>query len=131
MKVDVHQNFSPTEVTTMERLVDINSQIKALETEKQKLVEKVKRFMQAINVSSVDVNGTALSLIESSRRTVTRTTKDQFIAELINMNKQHLVQYDITPDLDSIFAEVDAGTLPKDFVDKYVKVTPIVTLRCN
>lgn len=131
MKVDAHQNFSPAEVTTMEHLVDINSQIKALETEKQKLVEKVKRYMQAINVSSVDVNGTALTLVESSRRTVTKSTKDQFIAELVNMNKKHLVQYEISPDLDSIFAEVDAGTLPQDFVDKYVKVTPVVTLRCN
>ena len=62
---------------------------------------------------------------------VTKATKDSFIAELVGLNKQHLVITSIEPDLDSIFAEVDAGSLDKVLVDQYVKVTPVVTLRCN
>ena len=87
--------------------------------------------MIAAKADKVGVDGSTLTLIESTRKTVTKDTKDEFVANLVGMGKKHLITYSIEPDLDSVFAEVDAGSLGRDFVDKYVKVTPVVTLRCN
>lgn len=130
-KVDAKQHFTPTTVMKMERLLEINEQMKALETEKQAIVDHIKGQMQAGNITNASINGATIALSEGARRTVVASTKEQFIAELIALDKKHLIQYDIKPDLDSIFAEVSAGTLAEDLVQKYVKVTPVVTLRCN
>lgn len=123
--------FSVAEVKEMEELAKINEEMKKLESRKKSLSDNVKKYMVAAKIDKVDVNGTSFSLTESERRTVTKATKDQFIAELVGLGKQHLVVTSIEPDLDSIFAEVDAGGLTKAMVDQYVKVTPVVTLRCN
>lgn len=123
--------FNPSQIQDMEELVSVNEELKKLETKKKALSDTVKKHMLAAKVDKLNVSGSTLSLIESVRRTVSKTSKDQFIADLVGMNKKHLVSYSIEPDLDSIFAEVDAGTLDKDFVDKHVKVTPVTTLRCN
>lgn len=123
--------FAPNKVQEMKDLVEINEQMKILEAKKKVLVDKVKGYMVGSNIDKTDVDGATLSVIESTRKTVTKATKDEFIASLVGMGKNHLVQYSIEPDLDSIFAEVDAGSLKKDFVDSYVKVTPVTTLRCN
>ena len=103
----------------------------ALEAKKKNLVDVVKSAMTAKKLGDVDINGNKLSLTTSERRTVTKATKDEFVAALVSQGKKHLVNYSIEPDVDSIFAEVDAGTLNKSFVDTYVKVTSVVTLRCN
>lgn len=124
-------NFNAQQIQEMEELVRINEEMKKLEAKKKTLSDNVKVHLMNAKVDKVDVNGSTLSLTESERRTVTKSSKDQFVAELVGMGKQNLVTYSIEPDLDSIFAEVGAGTLGKDFVDKYVKVTPVVTLRCN
>lgn len=123
--------FNSAQVQEMADLIAINEEMKKLEAKKKTLSDNVKKHMVAAKVDKVDLNGSTLSLTESSRKTVTKATHDQFIAELVSMGKKHLVNYSIEPDLDSIFAEVDAGTLGQDFVDKYVKVTPVITLRCN
>lgn len=123
--------FSVQEVQEMEELVRINDEMKKLESRKKTLSDNVKKYMTTAKIDKVNVNGSSFSLTESDRRTVTKATKDQFIAELVSLGKQHLVITSIEPDLDSIFAEVDAGGLAKDMVDKYVKVTPVTTLRCN
>ena len=52
-------------------------------------------------------------------------------AESFNGDKKHLVKTSIEPDIESIFAEVDAGTLDSNMVNSYVKVTPVTTLRCD
>ena len=111
--------------------MEINEKMKVLETRKKALSDNIKTHMVSAKVDKVCVNGSILGLTESTRKTVTKATKDEFIANLVGMGKKHLVSYSIEPDLDSIFAEVDAGSLGQDFVDKYVKVTPVVTLRCN
>lgn len=129
--IDATTHFNVSQVQEMEQLVNINEEMKKLEAKKKVLSDKIKGYMMASNVDKIDVNGSTLSLTESERRTVTKATKDQFIADLVGMNKKHLVTYSIEPDLDSIFAEVSAGTIGKDFVDNYVKVTPVITLRCN
>lgn len=123
--------FSPDEIQTMEELVAVNEEMKKLEAKKKNLVDAVKNAMTAKKLDNVDINGSKLSLTTSERRTVTKATKDEFVAALVSQGKKHLVNYSIEPDVDSIFAEVDAGTLNKSFVDTYVKVTPVVTLRCS
>lgn len=129
--VDATTHFSVGQVQEMKDLLAINEELKALEAKKKVLVDTVKKYLEDAKIDKVDVSGSSISLTDSERRTVTKSTKDEFIAELVGMGKKHLVNYTIDPDLDSIFAEVDAGTLAKDFVDKYVKVTPVKTLRCN
>lgn len=129
--VDATTHFNVQQVQEMEALLAINEELKVLEAKKKALVDNVKQHLVNANIDKVAVNGETISLTETERRTVTKSTKDQFVAELVGMGKKHLVNYTIDPDLDSIFAEVDAGSLAKDFVDKYVKVTPVVSLRCN
>ena len=129
--VSAISHFNASEYQEMRDLVAINEEIKQLEAKKKVLSDSVKKHLVNAKIDKVDVDGSTLTIIELTRNTVTKSTKDQFIAELVGMNKKHLVTYSIEPDLDSIFAEVDAGTLGKDFVDKYVKVTPVTTLRCN
>jgi hypothetical protein len=129
--VNATTHFTQAQVQEMNELVAINEEMKKLEAKKKTLSDNVKKYMVAAKIDKVSVNGNVLGLTESVRRTVTKATKDEFIANLVGMGKKHLVNYSIEPDLDSIFAEVDAGTLGQDFVDAYVKVTPVVTLRCN
>lgn len=129
--IDASQVFGAKEYADMEALSQVNEEMKKLEAKKKVLSDKVKSYMQSLNIDKCDVNGSTFSLTEAQRRTVTKATKDSFIAELVGLKKQHLVITSIEPDLDSIFAEVDAGSLDKALVDQYVKVTPVVTLRCN
>lgn len=130
-KIDAINNFTTSQVNEMNELITVNEELKKLEAKKKTLSDNIKKHMINAKINRVDVNGNILNLVESTRKTVTKSTKDEFIAELIGKNKKHLVTYSIEPDLDSIFAEVDAGLLESDFVDSYVKVTPVVTLRCN
>ena len=123
--------FTPAEVQKMEELVAINEEMKKLEAKKKVLVDDVKTYMTKNKIDKVDVNGNTLSLVASERRTVTKATKDEFIANLVALGKKHLVNYSIEPDLDSIFTEVDSGQLDGNMVNQYVKVTPVMTLRCN
>lgn len=129
--IDASSVFGAKELSDMEELVQVNEEMKKLEARKKILSDSVKGHMQKLNIDKCAVNGSTFSLTESQRRTVTKATKDMFIAELVGLNKKHLVLTSIEPDLDSIFAEVDAGSLDKDLVDKYVKVSPVITLRCN
>ena len=129
--VDANTIFNSKEICEIEELIDINKQIKELETRKKELNDKLKDNMKSLNVSNFTLNGSSFSLIETQRRTITKATKDKFIAELVGLNKQYLLTTSIEPDLDSIFSEVDAGTLDKDLVHKYVKVSDVTTLRCN
>lgn len=129
--VSAISHFNATQYQEMKELVAVNEEMKKLEAKKKILSDSVKAHMIAAKIDKVNVDGSTLGLTEGVRRTVTKATKDQFIADLVGMGKKHLVNYSIEPDLDSIFAEVDAGMLGQDFVDKYVKVTPTTTLRCN
>lgn len=129
--IDASTVFGTNEFSEMQELVRINEEMKKLESRKKVLSDNVKQYMQNLNIDKCSVDGAYLSLTESQRRTISKNNKDAFIAELVALNKRHLVVTSIEPDLDSIFAEVDAGSLDKALVDNYVKVTPVVTLRCN
>lgn len=129
--LDARQNFTPSQVAEIEELLKINDELKMLDKRKKNLVESVKSYMRKINATDIELDGTGISITESMRRTVTAKTKDEFIAQLVSRGKNHLIKTTIDPDVDSIFAEVDAGVLDKDFVETYIKSTPVVTLRCD
>lgn len=130
-KVDIRSLFSATEVQYFEELRKVNDEIKALEAQKQNIVGLVKTLMQSKNITAGELDDASFSLVKASRRTIAKGQKDSFIADLVANNAKHLITYSIEPDLDGIFAEVDAGTLDKSLVDKYVKVTDYYTLRCS
>ena len=123
--------FDEQERADMAELVDINTQLKALEAKKKTISEKVKSAMVNKKIDKVDINGSKLSIIQSTRTMVSKKTKDEFIAQLVGLGKKHLIKTSIEPDIESIFAEVDAGTLDSNMVNSYVKVTPVTTLRCD
>ena len=129
--IDANIAFDEQERADMAELVDINTQLKVLEAKKKTISEKVKSAMVNKNIDKVDINGSKLSIIQSTRTMVSKKTKDEFIAQLVGLGKQHLVKTSIEPDIESIFAEVDAGTLDSNMVNSYVKVTPVTTLRCD
>lgn len=130
-KTNVRALYAPSEVSDFEALQSVNEEIKALEVKKQELVGRVKAHMQGKNVTAAELDGYGFTLIPSSRRMIARGQKDNLVAELVNDGKKHLVTYSIEPDLDSIFAEVNAGRLSQDIIDKYIKVTDVITLRCG
>ena len=123
--------FDEQERADMAELVDINTQLKALEARKKTISEKVKSAMVNKKIDKVDINGSKLSIIQSTRKMVSKKTKDEFIAQLVGLGKKHRIKTSIDPDIESIFAEVDAGTLDSNMVNSYVKVTPVTTLRCD
>lgn len=129
--IDANIAFDEQERADMAELVDINTQLKDLEARKKTVSEKVKASMVSKKIDKVDINGSKLSIIQSTRTTVTKKTKDEFIAQLVGLGKRHLVKTSIEPDVESIFAEVDAGTLDGNMVNNYVKVSPVTTLRCD
>ena len=129
--IDANIAFDEQERADMAELVDINTQLKILEAKKKTISEKVKSAMVNKKIDKVDINGSKLSIIQSTRTMVSKKTKDEFIAQLVGLGKQHLVKTSIEPDIESIFAEVDAGTLDSNMVNSYVKVTPVTTLRCD
>ena len=81
--IDAITNFTPSQVQEMEELVAINEELKVLEAKKKKISDNVKKHMVDAKLDKVNVNGSILSLVESTRRTVTKSTKDEFIAELV------------------------------------------------
>ena len=129
--IDANIAFDEQERADMAELVDINTQLKILEAKKKTISEKVKSAMVNKKIDKVDIDGSKLSIIQSTRTMVPKKTKDEFIAQLVGLGKQHLVKTSIEPDIESIFAEVDAGTLDSNMVNSYVKVTPVTTLRCD
>ena len=129
--IDANIAFDEQERADMTELVYINTQLKALEAKKKTISEKVKSAMVNKKIDKVDIDGSKLSIIQSTRTMVPKKTKDEFIAQLVGLGKQHLVKTSIEPDIESIFAEVDAGTLDSNMVNSYVKVTPVTTLRCD
>lgn len=129
--IDANIAFDEQERADMAELVYINTQLKALEAKKKTISEKVKSAMVNKKIDKVDIDGSKLSIIQSTRTMVPKKTKDEFIAQLVGLGKQHLIKTSIEPDIESIFAEVDAGTLDSNMVNSYVKVTPVTTLRCD
>ena len=56
--------FDEQERADMAELVDINTQLKALEARKKTISEKVKSAMVNKKIDKVDINGSKLSIIQ-------------------------------------------------------------------
>jgi hypothetical protein len=82
-------------------------------------------------VSSLNWSGSTLQLISSSRVTVSKATKDEFVAKLNAMGKGALLKIEIEVDKETLQTEMDLGTIDPNFVNQYVKFTDILTLRCS
>ena len=128
-KIDETSHLVEENKKTITDLININNQIKLLEQKKEMLLADVKTLMKTNNVSEITFNGTKLALSSTERKTVQKKDKDKFVSELIDLNKKHLLLHTITVDVDSVLAEVDAGIISKDIVKKYIKITPVDTLR--
>lgn len=128
-KIDETSHLVEENKKTITDLININNQIKLLEQKKEMLLADVKTLMKTNNVSEITFNGTKLALSSIERKTVQKKDKDKFVSELIDLNKKHLLLHTITVDVDSVLAEVDAGIISKDIVKKYIKITPVDTLR--
>lgn len=102
----------------------LNETIKRLDKDKKKLTEEVKDIFERYNITDLEHDGSTLTVTEKVRKTVTKATKDKFIMELINQGKNYLVMQSVDVDVDTIYTEYQNGTIDKDFVDKYVKITP-------
>ena len=81
--IDANIAFDEQERADMAELVDINTQLKALEAKKTTISETVKSAMVNKKIDKVDINGSKLSIIQSTRTMVPKKTKDEFI-KLIN-----------------------------------------------
>ena len=129
MACKAEDHYTSSELRDMTSLVDVIARKKELEKEEKRLKDKVKSYM-ALNQHDVLQlpSGDIIAITSSLRKTITKSTKDQFVGELIALGKNYLLLTSIDPDLDSVFAEVDSGQLDKAMVDKYVKVTEVRTL---
>lgn len=103
----------------------MNETIKRLDKDKKRLTEEVKDIFEKYHINdSFEHDGSTLTVTEKVRKTVTKSTKDQFIMELINMGKNYLVMQSVDVDTDTIYSEYQNNTIDKDLVDKYMKITP-------
>lgn len=125
-------SITKEEQDIIERFISIHETTKKLDKEKKALSEKVKSIFDKYSIpDSLDYNGTSLKVTESVRKTIKESTKDKFINKLISLGKQYLVQTSITIDADSVYSEVQCGTLDADMVKEYMTITSVKTLRCD
>ena len=107
----------------------MNETVKRLDKDKKKLTEDVKAIFEKYHISDpLDFEGSTLTVTESTRKTVNKAKKDRFIQELVNMGKNYLVIQTMDIDTDTIYAEVENGSLDKNFVEQYMSITPTKTL---
>ncbi len=109
--------------------VVLNEQSKRVEKDKKKLNEEVKEIFDKYRITDpLDFEGSTLTVTESTRKTVAKATKDQFVQVLINMGKNYLVMPSVEIDTDTIYSEVENGMIDEAVVKKYMSITPIKTL---
>lgn len=131
MAIDLQTVVTPEEYKKMERLVEINTTMKNFESEKKTLTDEVKDIMSRLNIDNGSVGAASFTLVHSTRKQLPKAVHDKFVAELVGLNKQNLIVTSIEPNLDAVMDEVDAGTLDRSLVEKYVSISDVRTLRCN
>jgi len=119
------------EMSIINEFIEVKKDLDALEKRKKKLSDKVKAMMIYEDVDKIVVGTHKLSITHSERKTVPTVTKDELVAKLIGIGKNYLLTYEIVPNVEQIMEELDAGNIDKSLVDKYIKITPITTLRCD
>ena len=122
-------NLTHDELKIFEERALIADTMKSLDIKEKKLSQQVKDIFKKYQiVDSVDVYGKKFTVSESTRKTIGKSDKDQFVSELINLNKKYLLTQSIDIDTDTLYEEYQNGTIDKSIVDKYMKITPIQKL---
>lgn len=121
--------MSEEDQKTIRDFIVINEQSKRVDKDKKKLNEDVKAIFEKYKINDpLDFEGSTLTVTESTRKTVAKAKKDQFIQALVNMGKNYLVIPSMDIDTDTICAEIDSGDLDEAFVKQFMSITPIKTL---
>lgn len=128
--------MTPIDVTMSEKDKEIirnfivtDEQAKRIDKNKKKLNEEVKAIFEKYHISDpLDFEGSTLTVTESTRKTVPKAKKDQFIQALVNMGKNYLVIPSVDIDTDTIVTELENGQLDESFVKQYMSITPVKTL---
>jgi hypothetical protein len=93
------------------------------------LNEEVKVIFDKYKINDPLVfEGSTLTITESTRKTVSKAKKDQFIQALVNMGKNYLVIPSVDIDTETIVTELENGQLDETFVKQYMSITPVKTL---
>jgi hypothetical protein len=128
--------MTPIDVTMSEEDKEIirnfivtNEQAKRVDKNKKKLNEEVKAIFDKYKINDPLVfEGSTLTITESTRKTVSKAKKDQFIQALVNMGKNYLVIPSVDIDTETIVTELENGQLDETFVKQYMSITPVKTL---
>jgi hypothetical protein len=128
--------MTPIDVTMSEEDKEIirnfivtNEQAKRVDKNKKKLNEEVKVIFDKYKINDPLVfEGSTLTITESTRKTVSKAKKDQFIQALVNMGKNYLVIPSVDIDTETIVTELENGQLDESFVKQYMSITPVKTL---
>jgi hypothetical protein len=128
--------MTPIDVTMSEEDKEIirnfivtNEQAKRVDKNKKKLNEEVKVIFDKYKINDPLVfEGSTLTITESTRKTVSKAKKDQFIQALVNMGKNYLVIPSVDIDTETIVTELENGQLDETFVKQYMSITPVKTL---
>lgn len=122
-------NLTQDELKIFEERALIADTMKSLDIKEKRLSQQVKDIFKKYQiVDSVDVYGKKFTVSESTRKTIGKSDKDQFVSELINLNKKYLLTQSIDIDTDTLYEEYQNGNIDKSIVDKYMKITPIQKL---
>ena len=125
-------SMTQDEKNVFSEFINLNDTIKKLDKQKKKYTEDIKQIFEKYNVQDgIDYAGSTFTVTESTRKTVKSAKKDEFIAELSALNKKYLLTTSIEVDTEGVYGEVQNGMLDKDFVAKYMSITPVKTLRCD
>lgn len=127
----LNAGLNQDEVQTLRDYVVMNDTVKRLDKDKKALTEKVKNIFEAHNVDVIDIDGSTLTVTESMRKTINKKTKDAFVSYLCSIGKNYLCFTDIAIDADTVYAEMENGSIDKTMVEKYMSVTPVKTLTCK
>lgn len=121
--------MSETDQQILRDFIILNEQSKRIEKNKKQLNENVKAVFEKYNITDpLDFEGSTFTVTESTRKTVTKATKDQFIQALANMGKNYLLMPSIEIDTDTICSEIENGMIDEAFVKKFMSITPVKTL---
>lgn len=122
-------SITEEEKKTIEDFLVNKETLNRLEKMNKKLTESVKRIFEKYNIEDpLDFNGSSLTVTESVRKTIDKKKKNQFAQALINMNKNYLVFTTVDIDKDTVYSEVQNGSLNEEFVKEYMSMTPVKTL---
>lgn len=119
----------PDKIQDVIKLVNAKKEIKQLEKLKDSLTNDIKNMMISSDIDIAKIGNIKVSLSKQERQTVPASLKDKFVTELAGMGKNHLLSMTIEPNVEEIMEEVKSGMLDKSFVEKYINITPVVTLR--